>query len=190
MTRVISLYPPGIGTTSRGIDFQKAPLWAGEEVVTMDCPVYLSERPIGRMEITPGEDDTCFTARASAPPGLYRLYARGEGGELLLGVWEGGPWRRRYSRSMTAPLGNITAVRAEKSDDGGWRRDLRPFARWPAGLYRRTSRGWLLALPYREDGPFPLPELFCLARVGRVEGQMQVVFALDEEGNPHMMGEM
>ncbi len=38
-------------------------------------------------------------------------------------------------------------------------------------MVREEKREKLLALPYSESAPFPLPELFCLARIGRVAGE-------------------
>ena len=55
----------------------------------------------------------------------------------------------------------------------------------PTGsLCRRRGKGRLLALPWRPDGPFPWPELFCLARVGSMAGRCWVFYTLDEAGNP------
>ena len=38
-------------------------------------------------------------------------------------------------------------------------------------MVREEKRGKLLALPYSENAPFPLAELFCLARIGTVGGR-------------------
>lgn len=42
----------------------------------------------------------------------------------------------------------------------------------------------LLALPYDEDAPFPLPELFCFARVGSVRGERCVIYRLNRKNSP------
>ena len=47
-----------------------------------------------------------------------------------------------------------------------------------------AKSGKLLALPYREDAPFPLPELFCLARIETVGGRRCVVYRVDEKNSP------
>ena len=42
----------------------------------------------------------------------------------------------------------------------------------------------LLALPYDEDAPFPLPELFCLARIAETARGKYVVYRLDRRNDP------
>ena len=54
----------------------------------------------------------------------------------------------------------------------------------PGAMVREDERGKLLALPYRDDAPFPLPELFCLAHVETVGGQRCVVYRVDEKNSP------
>ena len=51
-------------------------------------------------------------------------------------------------------------------------------------MVREEKSGKLLALPYSENAPFPLPELFCLARVERVRGRRCVIYRLDEKKSP------
>ena len=51
-------------------------------------------------------------------------------------------------------------------------------------MVREEKSGKLLALPYSESAPFPLPELFCLARVERVRGRRCVIYRLDEKKSP------
>ena len=46
------------------------------------------------------------------------------------------------------------------------------------------KRGKLLALPYSESAPFPLPELFCLARIGTVGGRKCVIYRVNEKNSP------
>jgi len=148
----------------------------------VDCPLYLEDRPVGVLQVTCDGADTCFRLEAKAPPGLYRAYARGRRGELLLGVWEGGVLQRRFSRSLTEPVGAVVCGCLRPSPRVEWL-PARPeqFPGWPVreGLCRRRGEGWELALPFPEDGPFPLPALFCLARVAAVEGRRCAVFLFD-----------
>lgn len=44
----------------------------------------------------------------------------------------------------------------------------------------------LLALPYAQDRPFPLAELFCFARVETLRGREYVVYCFDGNGCPLM----
>ena len=54
----------------------------------------------------------------------------------------------------------------------------------PNAMMREEERGKLLALPYSENAPFPLPELFCLARIETVGGRKCVVYRVDEKNSP------
>ena len=51
-------------------------------------------------------------------------------------------------------------------------------------MVRETEDGRLLALPYSERAPFPLPELFCLARIGTVGGRRCVIYRVDRKKLP------
>ena len=54
----------------------------------------------------------------------------------------------------------------------------------PDAMVREEAHGKLLALPYSERAPFPLPELFCLARIETVGGRKCVVYRVDEKNSP------
>ena len=58
------------------------------------------------------------------------------------------------------------------------------LARLHGALICERERETLLALPYDEEAPLPLPELFCLARVERVRGRRCVIYRLDEKKSP------
>lgn len=60
------------------------------------------------------------------------------------------------------------------------------LTRLSGALVCERERETLLALPYDEGAPFPLPELFCLARVDTVRGQRCVLYRLDEKKCPVM----
>ena len=49
---------------------------------------------------------------------------------------------------------------------------------------RRDGALCLLSAPFRPDRPFPIPVLFCLARVERRGGRPWLVWAFDLEGTP------
>ena len=51
-------------------------------------------------------------------------------------------------------------------------------------MVREERCGRLLALPYSENAPFPLPELFCLARIETVGGRRCVIYRVDEKNSP------
>ena len=54
----------------------------------------------------------------------------------------------------------------------------------PDAMVREEEHGKLLALPYSENTPFPLPELFCLARIGTAGGRRCVIYRVDEKNSP------
>lgn len=51
-------------------------------------------------------------------------------------------------------------------------------------MVREEKSGKLLVLPYSESAPFPLPELFCLARIGTVDGRKCVIYRVNEKNSP------
>ena len=51
-------------------------------------------------------------------------------------------------------------------------------------MVHEEKNGKLLALPYSESAPFPLAELFCLARIGTVGGRKCVIYRVNEKNSP------
>ena len=48
-----------------------------------------------------------------------------------------------------------------------------------------SARGRLeLALPYSPVKPWPLPELFCFARVEEIGGELHIIYAFDRRKAP------
>ena len=58
------------------------------------------------------------------------------------------------------------------------------LARLSGAMVREEKRGKLLALPYSESAPFPLPELFCLAHIATVDGRQCVIYRVNEKNSP------
>ena len=76
-------------------------------------------------------------------------------------------------------------------DQAVWRRGAPvrfPSARWEltfSRALRRENGGRLeLALPYSPARPWPLPELFCFARVEQIGAQPYIIYAFDEKKAP------
>lgn len=137
--------------------------------------------------------------------GLYKVWLHGRGENMLLGtlVPEGGRlclrrrvFRQELERKGCWPVSGGECVMAFPfaAPDGGWRQEERPgrlvaqelkrcFAS-QACLYRAREEGFLLAFGFDPCRPFPIPPLFCLAKVERLEGKTCVVYAFDLHGNP------
>lgn len=58
------------------------------------------------------------------------------------------------------------------------------LTRLSGALVCERERETLLALPYDEGAPFPLPELFCLAHIGTVDGRKCVIYRVNEKNSP------
>ena len=143
--------------------------------------------------------------------GLYKGYASGPGGKLLLGTFvpEGGMLRLRRSvsrgeleRAGCWPVEGGEAVLAFSFTTGGggtpegWERAAEPerlladrilrrsAAQVTGLLLRREKAGFWLAAPYGERSPFPMAPLFCLGRPGRIGGRRYILYRFDDAGVP------
>lgn len=167
----------------------------------MEREIFADGRAAGTLRTEPDGADTCFSLSCRLGPGLWRLWAEGTAGRLLLGTLEGGgpvSLRRRFSDRLVRPVG--TVVRGLAEEVGAARADAwRPAREVPSfpaaealpegALVRRAGSVWLAAVPCAEDAPFPLTELFCLARIETVAGRRCVVFAFDASGWPVLHGD-
>lgn len=163
-------------------------------------PILWNEAPTGELTLEPEGLYTCFTARCRVAEGLWHLWLIGDRGELRLGVLEpeGGHFviRRRCSARTMAPLGTVLRgeVRSAAREETDWepvpeseRQSpwLRLQLRGQKDLWRRKEGDrTYLAVPYDKGNAFPLPPLFCLARVRPVRGTLCAVFAFGADGWP------
>ena len=148
----------------------------------MEVPVCLEKRRVGTMRVEPSGADTVFRVCCTGlPAGLYRLYACGAGGELLLGVTEDGCLHRVFSPALLAPAGDIRCAVLRRCGGDASRPGL--LARLPPEAHTVRRGGCAeVTIPWREGEPFPIPELFCFASVG----QGRVTYLFDGEGRPSM----
>ena len=141
--------------------------------------------------------------------GLYKAYLKGPGGELLLGTMapEGGELRirrtfsqdelhRRGAWPVTGGAARLYLLFQGERPPAGWEQvegsgpplgeaALRQgAAALGRVLCRRQSGRLQVAVPFRTDRPFPLPALFCLARLGELEGRPHLFFLFDAGGWP------
>lgn len=167
-------------------------------------PLLRDGRSVGELTTEREALYTWFEARCGLPgDGLWCAWAVGDRGELRLGVLEPegehASIRRRFSAQLTGPLGRLQwgEVRpAHPAAPGDWlpagqAADLfrSPWLRerlWDAaGALTRTENGRrYVALPYDPERPFPLPSLFCLARICRIGGRNYAVYAFDQTEQP------
>lgn len=136
--------------------------------------------------------------------GLYKVWLCGDEGRLLLGtlVPENEKLRlcRRISRDELErngcwPVTGGETVMTFSFAQSRWQREEHPERlvkdevlqqglRGHNMFLRRRERGFCLAAEYRPHQPFPLPALFCLCAVERVDGRVHAVFSFDGAGNP------
>ena len=149
-------------------------------------------------------------ARPDDGRGLYKAWVRGRQGSRLLGtlVPEAGGLRLRRTVSRSSleqagcwPVtgGNCVLTYPFPGAEGAgsaWTPEPRPERLCRDPLVKESLRGrsgfcgrrdgalCLLSAPFRPDRPFPIPVLFCQARVERRGGRLWLVWAFDLGGTP------
>ena len=76
----------------------------------MEREIFADGRAAGTLRTEPDGADTCFSLSCRLGPGLWRLWAEGTAGRLLLGTLEGGgpvSLRRRFSDRLVRPVGTV-----------------------------------------------------------------------------------
>ena len=166
-------------------------------------PLMLEGKPAGELAAEREGLYTLFSARFPLRAGLWCAWAVGDQGELRLGVMEPeGDWsviRRRFSGRLTAPLGRLLRgeIRpAGEKEPEVWEQAPAPDRLFRAPLLCRQLKGTQgalsrkvgdvrhLALPYDPGKPFPLPALFCFARLRSIGETAYVVYAFDGQDRP------
>ena len=165
-------------------------------------PLLWDGRSVGELTTEREALYTWFEARCRLPEkGLWCAWAVGDQGELRLGVLEPcgdrAAIRRRFSARLTGPVGRLQwgELRpAHPAEPGDWLPAAGELFRSPwlreqlqnaSGVLTRQAAGRrYVALPYDAGWPFPLPALFCLARVCRIGGRDYVVYAFDSGERP------
>ena len=123
-------------------------------------------------------------ARPDDGRGLYKAWVRGRQGSLLLGT--------------LVPEAGVLTYPFPGAEGAGsaWTPESRPERLCRDPLVKESLRGrsgfcarkdgalCLLSAPFRPERPFPIPVLFCLARVERQGGRPWLVWAFDLEGTP------
>lgn len=157
-----------------------------------------------------------FEARhADDKKGLYKLHVLGKSGTLDLGALlpEQNLLRLRRVVSMEKLLAEgcwpvtgaeiLLAVPFESEEgDTGWVPEEAPAnllrgdkllersaSEQNEALIKRGEGYYLLAFPYREDGPFALTPLFCFACILQIDGKYYTVYRFLDNGMPQLQNE-
>lgn len=167
-----------------------------------ELPLLIEGRREGRATMAHESPYTRLTAAVPFRLGLWCAWAEGERGRVRIGVLEPEGQTlsicRRLSRQALAPAGALQCVRVlpweerealwksaaqpEVLFQGPW---LRNRLRGLRGVLCRESGGRReVAVPYRVEEPFPLPALFCFARLQDIRGRAYWVFAFDVAEEP------
>ena len=82
----------------------------------MEREIFADGRAAGTLRTAPDGADSCLSLSCRLGPGLWRLWAEGTAGRLLLGTLEGGgpvSLRRRFSDRLVRPVGTVVRGLAE-----------------------------------------------------------------------------
>lgn len=156
-----------------------------------------------------GERAICQAILGAREDGLYKAWLRGAEGRALLGtlIPQGGALRLRRSVTLSQlrerrawpPVGADIVMAypfTEKTPPTGFAWEEHPGRLVAEPLLsqclqmvgrcfvRKEAQGILLAMPFEPKAPFPIPPLFCLSRVERLEGRDYVLFQFSPDGRP------
>lgn len=166
-------------------------------------PLYGESATLGELTAEQEGLYTWFEVRCRLPePGLWYAWVVGDGGELRLGILEPSGdragIRRRISKRMTAPLGNVLRgeIRLSAVGEEAWQLLGEPqrlfhtpylcqqLQKVEGALVKTAGKNRLVALPYDPQKPFGLTRMFCFARVTAIRGKPFAVFLFDEDEIP------
>lgn len=177
----------------------------------MDYPIYYESQQVGTVNLLEQGGRTQVEVNCHLDgAGLYRAYLLCQQGEYPLGVLEPHGEEVCLRRTvLTGEIGRLGPVRygevrmsyAFSSGRSVWRelssgeqffqKDRELFAllsqEHKGGRWRQEGDLRYLALPYDPEQPFPLPRLFCFARIQSIGGCSYAVYAFDREERPVMV---
>lgn len=160
-----------------------------------------------------GDRVVCQAIRAADSAGLYKAWLWGTGEKLLLGtlIPEGGALRLRrvMDVSALARAGVWPPAGAEIAMAYAFTPEAPPPPNWcwvdcpgrlledpmlsccirgiKRGLLKRDVEGFVLALPWSSRESFPIPPLFCLARLEILSGRRYALFRFSRQGRPELL---
>ena len=160
-----------------------------------------------------GDKAVCQAIRAADSGGLYKAWLQGTGERAFLGtlIPEGGTLRLRRVIEIAAlerqgvwpPVGAEVALaypfvsEPPIPPDWCWTDCPRRLLEDPVlsqclqgikrALLKRDMKGFFLAFPWSKHRCFPIPPLFCLARLELLAGREYVVFRFSLQGSPELL---
>lgn len=144
--------------------------------------------------------------RAADNRGIYKVWLRGGGGELLLGTLA--PEGDGLTLTKTLAIAQLQRcgcwpVRGAvcrlswmfpAGQQGNWRWEEHPeklvdaetarVGEWSPMLLHRDEDGIELAVPLSRKHPLSLSALICLARAGKIGGELCLIWRFDRMGHP------
>lgn len=169
------------------------------------------EGPVGVVTVRQdGDRAVCQAIRPADNGGLYKAWLQGTGEKVLLGtlIPEGGALRLRRVMEVGAlerqgawpPIGAEIVLAYSFTPENPppppwcWTDCPRRLLEDPMlsrclqsvrrALLNRDMEGFFLAFPWSCHEPFPIPPLFCLARLRILSGKRYVEFRFSRQGNP------
>lgn len=160
-----------------------------------------------------GNRAVCQAMRSQDNNGLYKAWLHGAGEKVLLGtlIPEGGALRLRRVMEVEVlerqgawpPSGGEIVMAYSFSAESApppkwcWTDCPRRLLEDPVlsqslqgtrrALLNRDLEGFFLAFPWSCHEPFPIPPLFCLARLQNLSGKRYVVFRFSRQGSPESL---
>lgn len=162
----------------------------------------------GRLRLWEEGGRVCFRCECELlRDGLYKVWLRGDGGEMLLGTLtpDGGNLQlcRAVSREELRRHGcwPVRAVRCamaypfqQRRQGDGWYweddpgrlvdEETRVLGQWRRMLCRKVGNMLELACPVKNSDPLPLSHLFCMAHPIQIQGELCLVWRFDGDGRP------
>ncbi len=152
----------------------------------MTYPVYIGDRAAGTMTVTAAGEDHLFEVICHPPePGLWRVWVQGEDSVWPWDCWRAGVCAAGFPGGSPGRWGHPGPGRSpcREGTPRGRPAGGLPLPLPPGSLCRREGRRVRLAVPYDREGPFPLTELFCLARIRAMDGGLWAEYRF-EDGYP------
>ncbi len=159
-------------------------------------PIFRGGKPAGKAAVERQPPYTRIRVRTASRVGIWRAWLIGESGEIRIGALEPdgneSVISRGFSRQALSAAGRLLRVelRPDSPENGGQNNnnnnisERREPPNTPGILKRRVNQFDYIAFPYDNHQPFPMPELFCFARLDMIDSRQYWIFAFNHEKWP------